>query len=215
MGTVAFSVTEIEIRFALNSKEFESAGKWATLPLIWGNRVVRDIHTEMDIRTKLGNITATFTTSDTSIALGTTFFKVSERFTNARVAGVPVDIIPLEELNAKDRDHDDVTTGAEPTAAAIEGTSVYVTPLWAGELIIENIFTAPTSMADNTESPDLPDDDVAQDLIITGVLVKAMIFLRDFESAAAYRVEYFRYLDLYRKHIDKSNSMATSKVKNF
>ena len=211
MGTVAFSVTETEIRNILNSKEFDTGGKWAAFPLNFANRVIRQIHMEMDIRAKLGNITATFTTSVTSITLGSTYFKVSDRFTNARVAGVPVDIIPLEELNALDRDHDDVSTAAEPTAAAIEGTSVFVSPLWAGELIIENIFTKPINMADNTENPDLPDDDEAQDVIIAGVLAMCFKMLRQFDMAAAYRVDFFNFLDIYRNHIDKQNSMATSK----
>lgn len=215
MANVTFSSTEQEIFDALESKKFESGGDYDGIILTWANRVIREIAVEIDIRDHLGDISLSMTTSDSSKALGDTFLKMSNRFTRARVGENYYDIINLETLNLKDPDHDETTTNAFPDVTAIEGTTVFVYPMFTGTLVIENVYITPTDMSDNTKNPDLPDDDVVQDLIIAGVCRKGFRRLQNFDMTSHMTREYFRLLSLYRDHLDKSNSEKVVKAVYF
>lgn len=215
MPTVTFSNTEQEIFDALGSEEFQSGGKWDGIVLTWANRVIKDIAKEIDIRAHLADISLTFTTVDPSLALGDTFFKVSDRFTRARVGENYYPIKNLETLNDQDPDHDETTTAGNPDLVALEGVTAYVWPMFAGTLVIENIYRAPVDMSDNTGNPDLPDDAVVQDLIVAGVCRKGFRRLQDFDLMSTMTAEYFSLLGLYRKHIGKSNSEKVTKIKDF
>lgn len=205
-----------EIYDILNADAFRPGGKWAERPLKWANRVIRDICMEIDIRFHLQlSCTRTFTTSDASVSLPDTFFKMSNRFTRARVGEDYIDIINLEKLYEFDPDHDATTDNDQPDRIAIEGNRLYVHPKFAGDIVVENWFRSPVDMTGDSSKPDLPDDTVMEDLLIAGVCRKGFRLLADFEMKREYDSEYAYYLDLYRHHTDKSNSKVVVKAKDY
>lgn len=206
---------QAEVQDILNSDSFRSGGKWNDRLLKWANRVIRDICMEIDIRFHLESTDLTYTTTDVSKSLPSTFFKISNRFTRARVDDEYIDIISLEKLNEFDPDHDATTTNTQPDHCAIEGNSVYVHPLFAGTLTIENWFRSPVDMSTVNSTPDLPDTTVVEDLIIAGICRKGLRLLEDFEMKKEYDAEYGYYLDLYRHHVDKSNSKVVVTAKDY
>ena len=214
--TIQWSDTVDEIYDVLGADAFRPGGKWSNRVLKWGNRVIRDICMEIDIRNHLVlSASRTFTTSDYSVSLPSNFFKISDRFTTVRVGEDYVDIIPLETLNENDPDHDSTTSNDAPDYCALEGRRVYVYPMFSGTLVIENYFREPTDMGGGNSFPDLPDDTVMQDLLIAGVCRKGFRLLDDPEKKMENDNEYGYYLDLYRFHIDKSNSRKAVEAKYY
>ena len=208
--------TKEEIFDILNADAFRHGGKWSDRPLKWANRVIRDICMEVDIRYHLQrSCTRTFTTADSYVSLPATFFKMSSRFTKARVDDDYIDIVNLEELYANDPDHDATTTNSNPDSCAIEGNRLFVYPMFSGDLVVENWFRRPVDMTENSSTPDLPDHYAVEDLIIAGVCRKGFRLLDDFEMKREYDSEYGYYLELYRHHIDKSNSKVTVETKDY
>lgn len=204
-----WKIVEDEIIGLLNADVFEEQGKWHKYLFKWGNRLINEIAQEMDIRDHFQTCTITLTTADTSKILPDIFFKVSERFTRVRISGDDDDsyipIIGLEELLEYDPDRDETTTG-NPDAVSIESKRIYPYPLFSGTLILENYLREPTQMVDRGDYPDLPFDVILEDLLINGICRKAFIWLQDFDMAKICDGEYRRLLELYRMHIDKSDS---------
>ncbi len=206
--SIQWNETEEEIIDILNSNNFKTeGGQWNKWLLKWGNRTVRDVAREIDIRQHLRlSCTRTFTTAEWQVALDDDFFKISDRFTRARVGEDYIDIIPLETLISYDPDHDQTTDNDQPDYVAVEGRRIHVFPMFAGDLVLENFFRIPTPMADRTGFPDLPDDEDVQDLLIAGVLRRGFRMLGDFDMQKNYEADYIYYLDIYRRHLDRSNS---------
>jgi hypothetical protein len=217
---------EEEIVDALNADSFETQGKDYKYLLKWGNRFVRQIAQEIDIREHFQTCTRTFTTSDTSVVLPDIFFKFSQRFTKVRVSGSNdeeyIDIVGLDTLLSYDPDRNETTEG-NPDAVSIEGGRLYSYPLFAGTLILENYFREPTAMTDRTGTVDLPYDETLHDLLVAGVCRKCYVWLQDFDMANYFRGEIYGVpaeaktglLDLYRVHIDKSYSAVMHEAKYY
>ena len=110
---ILWSVTEAEIIDILDSKHFESGGKWNSNLIAWGNRAVTDIAMDIDVRYHLSTDSSTlvFTDTDESKALPTNFLKMSERFTKARIGDELINIIGLDKLRSFDPAHDQTTGG--------------------------------------------------------------------------------------------------------
>jgi len=206
MSNVLWSTTEAEIQKLLKESEFDSTGDMYSYLLTWGNRVIRDINMEIDIRAHFTTADLTLTTSSVSVSLPSDFFKMSDRFTIARVGENEIKIIGLETLYSYDPDHDETSTASKPDYVSIEGMLLYQYPMVNATLVLDNYIKTPTDIADGTGNPDMPDDAVLQDLIIAGVCRKAYRWLQDFDALKLYTGEYNYYLELYRKHIDKTNS---------
>lgn len=212
---IQWEETEEEIIEIFNSSKFKATGKWYKWLLKWGNRTVRDVAREIDIRQHLRkDCSRTFVNTEWEIALDDDFFKISDRFTTARVGEDYLDIIPLEKLVTFDPDHDATTDNDAPDWIAIEGKRMYVNPMFAGTIVLENFFRIPTPMADRTAFPDLPDDEDVQDLLMSGVLRRGFRMLGDFEMQKNYEADYAYYLDIYRHHLDRSNSKEIIKIVN-
>jgi hypothetical protein len=209
-------VAEEEILDILNADEFRVGGKWNKYIIRWANRAIRDICMEIDVRYHLRlSCSRTFTTTDASVALDDDFFKISDRFTKARVGEDYIDIISLEDLYSYDPDHDQTTTNSNPDYIAIEGNRLYVYPMFSGTLVLENFFRAPVDMTAGDSSPDLPDDIVLQDLLISAICRKGFRLKGDLDLKREYENDYAYYLDLYRLHLDKSNSREEKEFKDF
>jgi hypothetical protein len=209
---IKWSITEEEIRDILSAPEFDPEGQMYKYLLRWGNRAVRKIHQEVDMRYKLQTANITFTTSDKSFTLPDNFYKVSERFTRVRIDGTQDDsyipIIGLDRLYEQDPDHDQTTTGI-PDAVAIDGGRIYPVPLFAGTLNLENYIREPIDMENIGDYPDLPtyvDEEESQELLIAFVCQKAFAWLQDFDMLTFYRGEWNEILTLYKTHIEKSDS---------
>lgn len=206
---------EEDITTFANSNLFKVGGKYNKRLLKWGNNLITEICMGMDIRKHLQICNITFTTSDSSKTLPDIFLKTSHRFTKVRIGTDYYDIIPLEELNDYDPDHD--ATGSTPDAFAIEGGRIYVSPMISATVVLENYFRKPVAMADRTGTPDLPDDNDAllTDLLCAGVLRKVFLVLQDLDMVTYYNVEYPRLRDLYELLLKDTNSRETSKVNNY
>lgn len=205
----------------MNSNEFEAEGEMYKYLLKWANRTITEIAQEIDIRQHLQTCTITFTNSDLSKTLPAVFLKMSHRFTRARADADGddnyIDIIGLDKLYGKDPDHDE-TTDANPDWISIEGHRVYVYPMFAGDLTIENYFRTPTAMESRTSNPDLPDDNASliHDLILAGVLRKGFVWLQDLDMAKFYiETEFPRLRELYRMNLDKTNSQIVHEAKYY
>ncbi len=201
----------------LASNEFEPQEKMYKYLLKWGNRTITEIAQEMDIRQHLQTCTITFTNSDLSKTLPAVFLKHSHRFTRVRADANGddnyIEIIGLDELYAKDPDHDE-TTDSNPDYVSVEGHRIYVHPMFAGDLTLENYFRRPTPMTERNSYPDLPNDDetVLYDMILAGVLRKGFLWLQDFDMAKYYiETEFPRLRDLYNTNLDKTNSQIKHK----
>ena len=150
-----------------------------------------------------------------SVALPDNFFKISDRFTKARVDDDYVNIVRLEDLYANDPDHDGTTDGDAPDEVAIDGNRIYVQPMFSGTLVLENYFRKPTKMDNGTGSPDLPDDEVVEDLIQSGVLRRGFRMLGDMDLKREHEADFIYYLDLYREHLDASDSREQTTFKDY
>jgi hypothetical protein len=208
-----------EARVFLSSQEFETGGKMHPFLIKWGNQVQDLIARSTEIRSHLQTCSLDFTTSDVSVELPDIFSKMSRRFTKARVDDNPVNIITLEKLNSYDLDHDSTTTGTTPDAIAIEGGRMYITPLWAGTMTLENYFRVPVKMTELSSRPDLPEPDsdgvVLEDLFVAGVLRKGFRWLQDIDMINYYDAEFSRLVSLYQTWIDNSNSQEVTKYTDF
>lgn len=212
--SIQWEETTEEIQALLGSEEFDPGGKMYKFLLKWGNRVIRDICMEIDIRAHFQqSCSIVLTTSDASVTLPSIFFKMSQRFTRARVGENYIEIIGLDKLYEKDPDHNDTSSADEPDAVSIEGNRLYVYPMVSATLYLENYFRRPTDMVSNTSSPDVPDDTALQDLLISGVCKKAFQWMQDFDAKREYEADYLKYLNLYSVHIDKTNSMVNQPAK--
>lgn len=214
---ILWSVTEAEIKDILDSSHFATGGKYDGQIITWGNRAVTDIAMDIDVRSHLTIDTTTlvFTDSDESITLPTNFLKMSERFTKARIGDALIDIIGLDSLRSFDPAHDQTTSGDTPDAVSVEGRSMFVYPLFNGTVVLENYYKQPTDMADDTKSPDLPDHTVVQDLLIAAVCWRGFRLLRDWDAMRNYRDEYNHYLDIYRRHLGRSDSKQVAPFRNY
>lgn len=216
MSTVKWSVIEEEIRDLLNSDVFESGNKYHKYLLRWGNRTQREIAQKINIREHFDTDGAdiSLTTTDYFVSLPSDFFKISDRFTTVRLDEDYLQIVPLETLASYDPDHDKTTTNTKPDYVAIEGNRLYQFPMATWTAVIENYFRTPTDMTSGT-SPDLTDDNVLVDLLVSGVLRRGFAIKQDFDMVKFYTSEYARYLDEYMAHVDTNNSRQIVKHTNF
>lgn len=213
----AWSTLEDEIQAWLgSSSEFNDTGSMYAYLRKWGNRAVRTIHQEIDMFYKLQTSpqSIVYTNSDYYKALPTGFFKKSKRFTYVKYNDTVIDMIPLEELNALDPNHDDTTANAFPDYVALESKNLFVYPMFAGTIEIEGYFTAPTDMTSGTSNPDVTDSDdaLAQETIMAFVLNKAFVKLQDLDMATYFGNEWTRNLELYKLHVKRSDSEKTNEM---
>jgi hypothetical protein len=213
-----FQVMKSELEDLLDDAVFASAGSLNSMLLTWTNRLIKDIHLEIDIRRKLStsDIAVTGATHVFDITSSITdFFKISNRFTKVQgVSGVYIDVITLETLNSFDPDHDATTTG-NPAAVAIEGNYLYVYPLTTATCALENYFAEPTDMTATSSSPDLPWIYFVTDMVVSGVAGKyGFPYLNEYEQAKYWYNKdknnpgvYQELLEKYRLHVGKSNSI--------
>lgn len=214
---ILWSVTEAEIIDILDSKHFESGGKWNSNLIAWGNRAVTDIAMDIDVRYHLSTDSSTlvFTDTDESKALPTNFLKMSERFTKARIGDDLIDIIGLDRLRSFDPAHDQTTGNDVPSFCSVEGRDMFVYPLFNGTVVLENYYRQPTDMTDGASSPDLPDHSVVQDLIVAAVCWRGFRMIRDWDTMRNFRAEYDHYLDIYRRHLGRSDSKQVAEFKDY
>lgn len=206
-----YQTMKSELEDLLDDAVFNSGGSMNSMLLTWSNRLIKDIHLEVDIRRKLtsSDIAVTGATHVFDITETVTdFFKISNRFTRVQgVSGIYIDVINLETLNSYDPDHDATTTG-NPAAVAIEGNYLHVYPLTTATCALENYFAEPTDMTATSSSPDLPWIYFVTDMVVAGVAGKyGFPALNEYEQAKYWKDRYTELLEKYRLHIDKSNSM--------
>ena len=70
-------------------------------------------------------------------------------------------------------------------------------------------------MSDGTDSPDLQDDEVVEDLIQAGVLRRGFRMQGDMDLSKAHTADFGYYLDLYREHLDASDSRGQNAFKDY
>jgi hypothetical protein len=208
MMAITWASAKEEIRDILDDAVFETGGSATDYLLTWANRIQKEVHWELDFRSKLGTAEITGTTSDYYLSLPTDFLKVSNRFTKVRIDDDYIDIISLEKLNEIDPDHDSVstTTGAQYDYVAIEGGKLWLYPMIATTLVLENYFYKPTEIS-ASNNIDINDDQFAEDLIINGVCGKyGFPFLNEKELADEYRQRYYQLLEQYRIYLTRNNT---------
>ncbi len=221
MATIQWEEIEDEAIDLLGSSDFEAEGKMYKYLLKWANRTITEIAMEVDIREHLQTCRIAFVNTNLSKTLPAQFLKHSNRFTRVRADANGDDnyipIIGLDKLYAKDPDHDE-TTDSNPGCVSIEGHRIYVYPMFAGNLTLENYFRRPTKMTERNSSPDLPDDNesLLHDMLLAGVLRKGFIWLQDFDMAKFYiETEFPRLRDLYTINLEKTNSQQVIEHKYY
>ncbi|GAG08178.1 unnamed protein product, partial [marine sediment metagenome] len=123
-------------------------------------------------------------------------------------------IRPFEELAQIDPNHDATSTNSKPDYVAIEGNRLYQNPMVTATAVLENYFKTPTDMTSGT-SPDLTDDNVLVDLLVSGVLRRGFAIKQDFDMVKFYTAEYTRYMGEYMSHVDTNNSKQQIVITNF
>ena len=205
-----------ELQKVVDDASFDTAGTNVTYLLTWANRIVDDVIADVDIRYHLTSATVTaFTTSDYYKALPTDWHKPSDRFTVIRRSDADdyIELITLEELNDLNPYHDDVTTNTYPDYCAIEGPYIYVYPMFAGDIYMQNYYKRATAMTSTADSPDLPYVYMVDDLIVFGVASKfAFPLLNEPELASEYKAKYEDALNRYMRHLDKNNSRKVNEM---
>lgn len=205
-----YQTMKSELEDLLDDAVFASSGSLNSMLLTWSNRLIKDIHLEIDIRRKLASsdIAVTGATHVFDItATVTDFFKMSNRLTKVRVTGTYINVINLETLNNYDPNHVSTSTGS-PTAVSIEGNYLYVYPLTTATCTLENYFSEPIDMTATSSSPDLPWIYFVTDMVVSGVAGKyGFPYLNEYEQAKYWKDRYAELLEKYRVHVDKSNSM--------
>ena len=86
--------------------------------------------------------------------------------------GDEIDVIGLEDLRALDATITDTTTNIYPDYVAIEGGYMYPYPLFAGTLTLQGYYRKPTDMTVDASVPDLPEANIFNELIVSGVCGK-------------------------------------------
>lgn len=217
-----------EIQRILDDGTFETSGDMYDLLLPWTNRIVYEICNEVNIRDHLvSSGTVSVTTSDYEYDMPTTagsvFMKKSERFTKVRVDDEYIEIVGIEELNAADPDHDETSTTI-PTYVAIEGTRLFIYPMYTGTITIEEYYREPVDMSASTDVPDIPKDHLRTDLIVAGVVGKyGFPAINEHQKALAYYNRntnpksgmFFELLELYRKHHQSQDTVWKNRAKYY
>jgi hypothetical protein len=199
-----------EVQDLLDDEVFDAGGSAVDYLLTWANRIVDEISNEVQIRNTLKTSDAiAFTTSDYRIAVPTDFFAISDRFTKVRKSGADdyISIIALDAILAYDPNHSSTTTNTVPDYCAIEGGYIYVYPMFAGNIVLENYYPRITVMTSTSSSPGLPYVYYIDDLIISGIAGKyGFPWLGEYDQAGWWKNQYKEYLEKYRLHLEKSNS---------
>lgn len=202
-----------EIQAILQDGTFDDTGEDYAKLMAWANRICNEIATEINVRTLLSSASITFTTDNNYASLPTDFMKISDRFTRVIYDDTPIDIVTLETLNSYDLNHDDETTNVYPDYVAIEGTTIFCYPLFAGDITFENYYKIPTAVAATGDSFELPFVYKVDDLIINGVCGKyGFPFLNEIRKdaeqdlATLYLTKYIADLEQYRELLRKNNS---------
>lgn len=205
-----------EIQSLVQDSVFSDTGSMYSYLLIWGNRVQRNIHKEINFRHKLkfgaGTITSAGTTPD---SMPTDFFKISDRFTRVRQSTTSdelINIIGLDRLREKDPALNDTTSNAYPDWVSIESNKLYATPLFTGTIAVEGYYTIPTNMTADGSTPDFPDEDDTVEALIAGVAWRCFRHLKDPDMTQQYQSDYSRLLEMLRIHNNKSDSAEITKA---
>jgi hypothetical protein len=213
-----WGTAQTELEKLLDDVAFESGGSNNSYLMIWANRIIKDIHLEIDIRDHL--------TSSEIIISGSTYTynipdflpdycKLSSRFTKFRVDDSYIDMVGLDTLNAYDPDHDSTTSG-DPTYVSIEGNYLYVSPLTTCTGTLENYFRLPTDLTATGSTPDLPWVYYVTDLIVSGVAGRyGFPWLNEEAQSNDWKNRYKELMDKYRVHVGKSNSVQTVEHKYY
>ncbi|RMG04682.1 MAG: hypothetical protein D6726_02890 [Nitrospirae bacterium] len=200
-----WSVLKSEIQKILDDASFETGGSMESYLLTWANRIVEDICLEVNIRNHLVSGTATFTSGGNHYqSLPSDWLKPSKRFTRVTYDENEIPIIPLDELNGLDPDHDDTTTGSYPEYCSIDAGYLYIYPKWDGTLQIRDYYRKPTDMSNDTDTPDLPfaSSGLVDDLIVFGVVGKyGFPSLNEKELALQYWNEHPWYLGMFQRQL--------------
>src|SRR5512139_3011270 len=195
-----WSEIEAEILREILEAEFESAGTDHAYLLKWGNRLQQDIARRISIPGHLTEGTVAFTTVYSN-TLPSTFLKISPRRTTAWVGSQKIPIIAKHELEYYDPTHAVTSTGTYPSYCAIREPNIYIYPIVACSLVIQNFYRKPVDMTGDSSSPDLPDADIMTDLIVKGVIAKADIWENEPEMQTEASTAFESYLEQYRQHI--------------
>ena len=207
-----------ELEKLLDDVSFESGGSNNTYLLTWANRVIKDIHLEIDIRDHIETEDIAITGGAYNFNLPdfiSDYWKISSRFTRFRVDDNWIPIVGLDTLDEYDSDHTSTTSG-DPTCVAIEGNYLYVYPLVTCTGTLMNYFRMPTDMTATSSAPDLPWVYYVTDLIVAGVAGRyAFPWLNEYEQSNYWNKRYKELLEKYRLHVGKSNSMKEVEAKYY
>ena len=122
----------------------------------------------------------------------------------------------LEVLYERDKEHDDTTTSQTyPDAVAIEAGRLYVYPMFAGTIIIENYIRKPNKLVSRGSLVDLPYDRALNDLLISGICKRGFRWLHDYDLLKFHTLEFDRLLNLYNVHKWKSDSRFRKSVNSY
>jgi hypothetical protein len=208
-----------EIQALVQDSVFSDTGSMYSYLLIWGNRIQRNMHKEINFRHKLKYSAGTISfTGSSPVSMPSDFFKVSDRFIKVRQNASPDEIIELRGLDKLldlDPGQNDTTSNAYPDAVAIESNKMYSTPLFTGTVDVEGYYTIPTNMTGDSDNPDFPDEDDAVEALIAGVSRRCFAHLKDPDMANYYTQEYGRLLEMLRIHNNKSDSNFITKPRQY
>ena len=208
-----------EIQALVQDSVFSDTGSMYSYLLIWGNRVQRNMHKEIDFRHKLKYSAGTVSfTGSSPVSMPSDFFKVSDRFIKCRQNASPdevIDLIGLDKMLELDQGQNDTTTNAYPDAVSIESNKMYSTPLFTGTVAVEGYYTIPTAMTGDGDNPDFPDEDDALECLMSGVIWRCFRHLKDPEMTQQYQADYGRLLEMLRTHNNKSDSEYITKARQY
>ena len=213
-----WGTAQSELEKLLDDASFESGGSNNSYLMTWANRVIKDIHLEIDIRDHLSTDTIEITGGSYEYNLPDylpDYWKMSNRFTRFRVDDSFIPIVGVDTLNDYDPDHDQTTSG-DPTCVSIEGNYLHIYPLVTCTGTLENYFRIPNDLATTASQPDLPWVYYVTDLIVAGVAGRyGFPWLNEYEQAAYWNKRYKELMEKYRLHVDKSNSKQTVEGKYY
>jgi hypothetical protein len=218
----AWSSIRSQIQLLADDGAFESAGNLYSYLLPWANSVQLEIATEADIKAHLKTVEGDLTTDNHAWYLPSDYLKTLERFTKIRVGDNYVPIIGFEELNSIDADHSEISTNTQPSYAAIEGGILYIYPKWAGTIVIENYIRRPVDMAADTDTVDLPEASITDDMIVAGVAGKYCFpHLNEWELAALYYNKagnsgrFFELMNTFKRYIGNTQTVWSNRGRYF
>ena len=218
----AWSTLRTQIQLLSDDGTFESSGALYNYLLPWANSIQLEVANEVDINHHLKTVEGDVTTDNHAWFLPDDYLKTSNRFTKVRVGDNYIDTIGFEDLNKLDADHSEITTNTQPSYISIEGGVLYLYPKWAGTIVIENYIRRPVNMVEDTDVVDLPEDSIADNLIIAGVVGKYCFpHLNEWEIAKTYYDKvggsgrFFELMHDYKRYIGNTKTVWSNRGRYF